>query len=1138
MNRYLNWSFWVGGGVFLALIIYIISFRYGWHFYIRLFTWLTIFITVLSLGVNTAIISDFNVFVVTKVPIIGHIFRDPNKLIGPMALFYSILIGFGVDRILFSLRTFGFPRIIQMISIFILLTALYFYFKPFSEVFINHYYDTVRVPDEYEEVQKHYLDEGKILWTPSMEHMLLPNGISSFEWNDINNNELIKASSDFHLYSSKKPTIFQNENNHGMVRYVSSYIQHILDNGTAQHLGETISWMGFNEVGYHGDVFGHKERQDFNKKVIEEQHDLEKHYENDVFSLYKTGANDSNVHGVNKFVYSTKPLPNVSSLLDYKGDLNISSNDTGLFWAQLQKQQPPLNQNTLLVGDSYLDFLIPFLAEKYSYYPFDFINTGNPYKGWGKTRVQEADWVWALKMNQLNNNWDYDYGKGLIYTYAPFKLNIEPHKVSSYKGKAIITMDDVLNGFFEPENEEVFRLTPFLQNNTSSTVLEGFVQTKDVNGKLWNVAKSKLINLEQKELSKFLRVRVKMSGVNAGSVHFKVRFFDKKSEEIQVGFVSSSNVLSEYNQSEFFNDFVIPMEAKYFRIDILSNQYEANPTYLWIHDFEISNLSNIGVQNEFILPIRKDKEDTYRVLVRMFHSKVGGTTTFSSGSNFTEINTKQENNKFVWTDLGEMPIENGKLKIIPSDGLTAINAVVAIPSSEFEQVREIAENHLNGVQMDTSLIRQDYVVQDEIDTSSVKDYYSTPASIGDNVFPVLHGKVTKNLEVISNQTFIPSIIGNIKDGHFVKYKILQDGKTIYEDSNFAKKKLERNFQNYDGEINNTPNRYFLSLSLRKDNKWRMERYDFKPVSLKKGKYKIEIIAHSNISNLLDKNNVHLLTYKEIIVPQEMKGSDEQAIRFANFGYEQGNISIEKIQKNNSIKLKNGPTRSEQWIIYTTDPVRVNEGERYLFDFDLTHSGISMLHGKLQWLNNSKELYKSTVLEGSSTHMKSVIKIEKDGYIQPTFLFKGKQKEEGTFVLKHAKMYPIDNLIKLESSHLLPENSLKDITDGKLEEKNGHILSSGYDYLIHNEAYQGVWRLYGNEVESPFIINFFHNGFYIGDQSTLYKGSIQLSTILRIPYFIGIVLLVLAFIFLLFILFLESRFSRKKRKKQRVLLNRD
>ncbi|TSI05942.1 MFS transporter [Lysinibacillus sp. BW-2-10] len=1124
VNRYLNWSFWVGGGVFLALIFYIIFFRYGWHFYIRLFTWLTVMITILSLGVNTAIISDINVFVVTKVPIIGHIFRDPNKLIGVMALFYSILIGFGVDRTLFSLRSLGFPKVIQLFFILILMVSFHFYFKPFSDVFINHYYDSVEVPKEYEEVQENYIEGGKILWIPTLEHMLLSNGISSFDWNDTENSELIKASSDFHLYSSKKPTIFQNENNHGMVRYTSTYLQHLLDRGTAQHLGEFISWMGFNEVGFHQDVYGHEERQAFNKNVLEQQQDLEKHYEDDVFTLYKTLADDSNVHGVNKLIYSTKQIPNIFSLLDYKKDLNVSATDTGLFWAQLQKQQPPLNENTLLVGDSYLDFIIPYIDEKYAYYPFDYINTGNPYKGWGKTRVQEADWFWTLKMNQLNNNWDYDYGKGLMYTYAPYKLNIEPHKVSSYKGKPLITMEDILNDFFEPENEDVFRLTPFLENNRESAALEGIVQSKDANGELWNVARSKLVDLKEINLSKFLRIRVKMSGVNAGSVHFKVRFFNKESEEIQVGFVSSSNVLSEYNQSEFFNDFVIPVEARFFRIDILSNQYDSKPTYLWIHDFEISNLSDAGVQNKFILPLREKEEKSYRILVRMFHSKVGGTTTFTTGKSSIQVNTKNGKDRFVWTDLGDIPFGNGELEIIPSDGLTSINSIVAIPSSKFEEIKLNAETKLKGIQIDTSLIRTDYTVRDEIDTTIFKEKYTTPSSIEDSVIPMVNGKMVKNVDILFDQSFTPSIIGNVMENHSLHYKILRNGKTIYEDGNPGKKALARNFQNTVGEVNNSPNQYYLSMSEIQDTSWSMERYDFSPVFLEKGSYQIEITAVSNVSNSIDKNTTHVLELGEIIVPKELVGSDEQAIRFANMGYEEAQINLNKVEVNGAIQFANEPTESKQWIIYTTDPVEVKKGERYIFEFNLHHTGVEEMHGKLQLLNNEKQLYKSTVLEGSSNQMYVVIKVEQDGFVQPTFLFKGKNDESGLFRLDEARMYPVDSLVKIESSHLLPENQLEDVV-GNVKESNGHIVLKETEYAIHNEAYQGVWRLYGDDVKNPYIINFFHNGFYIGKESL--TGSIKIVRAMQIPYFIGLVLLVIASIILLFFLCIENSLFQKR-----------
>ena len=139
-TTYLDGLFWIGGGVFLFFAVYIILYRFKQHFYISLFTFTTLFMIALATGVNSNYLDNFNIFVVTNIPIFGHIFRDPNKLVGPMAAFFAILIGFGVDRYLFLINREGFSKWAQGFFILVLLISHNFYYRPFKTVFTDVYY--------------------------------------------------------------------------------------------------------------------------------------------------------------------------------------------------------------------------------------------------------------------------------------------------------------------------------------------------------------------------------------------------------------------------------------------------------------------------------------------------------------------------------------------------------------------------------------------------------------------------------------------------------------------------------------------------------------------------------------------------------------------------------------------------------------------------------------------------------------------------------------------------------------------------------------------------------------------------------------------------------------------------------------
>ncbi|KUP03942.1 hypothetical protein Q73_16550 [Bacillus coahuilensis m2-6] len=525
LTDYLDWMFWICGSIFILLILYIIFFRFGWHFYIRLFTILLGLTLTTALGVNTSIISEFNIFLVTKVPVIGHIFRDPNKLIGPMALFYSILLGFSIDRIIYSLKSNGFSKFITVSFLLLLTISYYFYIRPFSYIFLDHYYKAVAVPEEYTTVQSNTSDKGKILWIPTMDNMTLSSGISSYSWNvpesELN---LTKANGDFHVYSSEKKTVFQHENNNYMVSYMYAFMQNMLDTGHAQHIGKMAAWMGFNEIGFHEDVYYQDKRQRFNLETLHQQEDLNVTYENDIFHLFEVKAKSPDEF-VSKSVVLTKPMNRLTSLLDFSEELHVSSEDTALLWLQTSLNPIPLPKQTYLVGDNKLDFLLPYVDSSYYHFPFDDIDTGNPYLGWAKTRSGDASWFWALRANNLENEWDLDLGKGIVYTYVPYKLDVPPHRLGDIQGPPLITMEDVLDNFFIPDNPELFQMTVYPNRNHRKS-LEATVTPKK-NNPLWQVAKSKEMVFDGNK-PRFLRIKATMSGVNAGSVHFKVRFYDQE----------------------------------------------------------------------------------------------------------------------------------------------------------------------------------------------------------------------------------------------------------------------------------------------------------------------------------------------------------------------------------------------------------------------------------------------------------------------------------------------------------------------------------------------------------------------------------------------------------------------------------
>ena len=1067
LQQILHVSFWASGSVFLGLICLVVFYRFGWRFEIRLFTVMSVLLFIVSLGVKLPLTSTAFVILVTKTPVVGHIFRDPNKLLGPLALFFALLIGFGIDKLLFGLRRAGFGKTIQLGMILGLLVAMYGYVKPFQDVYLKQFYQGAQLPDAYRQVQTHYLSGGKMFWTPSLDNMVGSSGISGYAWNHgTSTPNITKTSGDFHLYSGAKNTIFQHENNPGIVGYFQSFLQDGIDNGSLHHAGQLLSWAGFNELGFHQDVAGQAERQLFNKQVLDQQTDLSPHYQNSIFSLYKTPDAQPSLSGVDKAVYDTKGLHSLEQLLDYAGDLEANENDTGLLWAPLRKQSVQTSDDSLLIGDNRLDFLLPQLDDRYFYYPFDNINTGNANVGWAKTMAKEPEWLWVQKTNGVTaNDWGFDYGHGFAYTYTSHQLTIPSYKLPHIEGKELISYKSVQNGFFTPENEKLFKITFFPDKVNDDSAVAGTVHTTVPNNKVWQVASSKKVPMEG---GKFIRLKAQMSGENAANVHFKVRFYDENDHEIKVAFATPDQTLASYIRSTLKSDIYVPDRTKSMRVDILSSQNTIEPVYFWMHDFGIYDLSEYATDNVLEIPLHKGTEPRVHVLARVYKSKQGSTILVQAGDQQRAIDTKSLLNRFEWVDLGEMDVaKEQKITLRPSDGLTVINALCAIPADLYQQELAKAEQNLRGAQADLSLFRHDYQATNDLQLPEMIDELrSFPSSFGNSLLTVRHDNLKKTLDILKEGTYQFSLNGNISAGGTGRVRfVAEDGseQVLKFDSSMQGQSVPRSFTGMHGTFPQEENHYFLKLEPDVSKDWNIRRYDLGSVHLVPGHYQIIVEADSHPTNLVSQESLHQLSGHEITV--QSTDPEDLSIRLQELD-DQRPVTSKDLSDPSKVAYRNQPTSSKEWIIYSLNRVPVRKGHLMEFQASLDAQGVQDLHGKLLFADTKGNLYKTQYLEAdpSRNSFHAVVEIPEDGYVYPTFFMHGKEKETGEFSVSQAQLFDIDQFIKLEGTALLPQRT------HSAGANTGKTL-----YLISNEAFNRLWRLQGSG-NQPIMINLMHNGF--------------------------------------------------------------
>ncbi|WP_438444781.1 hypothetical protein [Gorillibacterium sp. sgz5001074] len=1114
-QHYLDTGFWIGGGVFLALIAYTVFYRYGWHFYIRLFTWCAAVSLLIALGVNTAVIRDVNVFVVTKIPIIGHIFRDPNKLIGPMALFFAVLLSFGIDRFVHFLEYSGYHALVRISFILLLLLCLVGYYRPYEYIFADNYYAGRSVPKAYTEVQDRYLPGGKILWNPTMENMLVSNGISSYDWNTTDTEMKMKSSGDFHMYSSHKPTITQNEGNSGIISYLHSFIQSLLDTGGAQHLGSLLSWSGFNELGFHQDVYGQDERQQYNLKVLESQPDLSLHYRNDPIRLYRTPDTQADLSASNRLVYATNGLSSLMGLLDYRARLKLETKETALVWAPQRLQQPSLADQDLIVGDSWHDMAFPLLDRKFFSFPFQVINTGNPYNGWAKTYMKTPDWSWLIKSNHIQTNeWDYDYGEGIAYTYTSSRVAEPSYKADLIKGKPIVTTKDLWDNFFVPDNPSLFSLQYTPDSGQEDAVLSGTVSKYSGGSAIWQTAHSKRIHFDG-AAPQFLRIEAVVSGIHAGKMHFKVKFLNEALEELQVAYINKDSSDANFTKARMYNDTAVPEDTRYMEVQLLSSDDTSQNIYFTIHDFQISDISASVVPNRLTVAVptaAADSSSSYRTFIRLFRSVSGGSLSVADSTGRSmSLNTRSSENRLVWVDLGELPL-NGKLDITPMSGLNVVNAVITIPAAQYATIREDLSQRLRGSQADISLVSQHYTVDSPIRLDTMSDIRTYPNTLMESFVPVTSGTVSKTIDILREGKYSFLLNGSIPDGSRVRISFLPEtggAPVVLEPAAAAPVQVNRSMEGLYNEVKVEENHYFLRLRNQALPGWDVKEYAFKPVLLHQGSYKIEMSVQSAAPNQAQLKSAHVLGDDEIRVPENQIDLEQNLLTYYMMNHE--TLSLNSAGFNaDGARFRSARTSSPRWFIIGLNRIPVKKGQLLVFQAEAGFENLKNLHTKLMFLDGNGLLaeskYTELIEKPGSTRFYLMTEAPVDGWVQPCFFYNGNKDLDGMLTVRSSQLYIVDDLVKLESTAMLPAEVQQPSAAPELTVDADGFRARNARYVISNEAYHPIWQLHGDGIATPFSMNLLHNGFQL--ESNDASGRISIHPVLNGIYILFLIVSVL------------------------------
>jgi len=1053
LEMFLDNMFWIAGGVFLLIIAYIIFYRFGWHFYVRLFTIVTSLVILLSLGTNVDPLADVYVKVVTNIPVIGHLFRDPNKIVGILACFLAIILGFGVDRIVFFLLNAGFGRKFAVAFVLVMLLCFYYYQRPVKIFYIDNYYKGVPIPKEYKEISKYYTKDGKILWIPTMDNMVLSNGISAYKWNV--NNEMpgsMKAVGDFHVYASSKNTIFQHENNVGTVSYFYSYLQHLLDKGGTDKIGRLLELTGFNQVAYHRDVQNQEERQKFNLFVLEKQKGVKLRKKLGFIYLYDVEKNPNNTK---LDIYNTKGLNHFIQLFDFENILGTKGYN--IVWSQGKREEFDLRKVNLVVGDSRFDIFQQIIPEKYIISLFDKINTGNPYVGWAKSMCKESDWFWIHKVNSLNRlPWDYDYGKGFIFTYTPYTVELPPYKLNKNVGEVILNSNDIVKtDFFEIDKEETNFKLEITKDVMGNSILAAEVAPKKFIGNVfWKIARSKLMSIKPG----FISLRAVVSGVNAGKVHFKLKFFNQNMNELGVVYGSVPGEVAEFNKALITANAVVPPATKYMRVELWLLEDQKTPVYFWIHDFELRYFSSIS-SNELRIKVPSYIKGEYHLYVRALVNENGGKVKI----NDTKINLKGDENQFKWLYVGKYTRDTIIIK--PEEGFVLLNLLCVLPDWLHKEIQNMDLKSKQAI----VLFSNEFTLEKGYKIKNLENYYLHPNFVDSQLDIITEGIYTKKIDILRNDHYKLYFIGNITNKVAITLKN-KDNKVMRFGYLKFLKLINNNFNGIRFYVSNKPYSYFLNIEKEGNPKWNSQLYYIDLGFLKKGQYILEIKVENGLKSLTEPNDIHVLHPEEVKV--NLKVDDTLYILISNILQE---AVTTKKKENKIFSSKYSDIYSDRikyWLIYGTKQIESRKNELYYVDFDIKTKGMAEVSAKILFMDKNKVLYDSQYIDIFNNKGQSIFSAKKDGFVQIVFFVRSNGKEDGMFELKQIRFIEISEMNKFSSVVILPSN-----------------IQKGSKLNILNEAYNPLWE---NNGEKAKQVNIFLNGFYNQSNKYTFGQKIQMA----------------------------------------------
>ncbi|KPJ56624.1 hypothetical protein AMJ49_04360, partial [Parcubacteria bacterium DG_74_2] len=268
---------------------------------------------------------------------------------------------------------------------------------------------TVEIPEDYKKTID-YLEKDsgdyKIVWGPP--HM----GPASWNSNPIGNltNEISPkpCRNDFEILY---PLLFGYR-----LRYTPLILR-----GTTKNISDFLSPLSVKYLIIHNDILWLKEEIDKTLLYLKEQDKLTLKEENGFVSIFEVENSNSHIEILPLNIDIFEGLEKYNSLTYLE---QFNANKIGVIYknqADLYKISTP---SQILVTGNDLRFLNIMSLKGIEFKPFDQCEHYNPDELWSKTTINSAAFRQYLDKRNLLTHYQFDYGKGLVFTWGEDSLEI------------------------------------------------------------------------------------------------------------------------------------------------------------------------------------------------------------------------------------------------------------------------------------------------------------------------------------------------------------------------------------------------------------------------------------------------------------------------------------------------------------------------------------------------------------------------------------------------------------------------------------------------------------------------------------------------------------------------------------------